>query len=167
MSVKKTLKFSELFVISFFLILMVSMVLISRLSSAKAKSFLSDFRPTKLVQVEISGEVLKPGSFEVEVGSSVGEVIKKARPKRFADLCGLDKDQIVCEKTVLEIPKLKEIRVYVVGEVAQPYEFLVEPGTRVCQLKSKISLSENGDPAPLSSRRILADCEKITILKRK
>lgn len=167
MSMKRpSLNISEWLVITLFLFLMAAMAVISKVSCAKAQEVLVQNHKEESVKIEISGEVHKPGVYEFEEGTTYGEALKKARLKRFADVSKISLDEKV-HGTQIVVPSLKEIRVRVSGEVRQSGELVVPAGTRICDLKSKINLTEQADPNVLSRRKILDDGEKIHVPKRK
>ncbi|MBS0624822.1 MAG: SLBB domain-containing protein [Verrucomicrobia bacterium] len=163
---RPSLNISEWLVITLFLSLMVAMALISKLSSAKAQEIIVLNHKEDSVKIEISGEVHKPGIYEFEAGVTYAEALKRARPKRFADVSNLRLEDAVQGARII-VPGLEAIRIRVSGEVKQSGELIVPVGTRVCDLKSKIELTAEGDPKVFSRRKILADGEKIQVPKRK
>lgn len=156
---------SEWAVITVFLLLLSSLGLIAKISSWKARDLLSSAPPLETVQIEVSGEVLRPGVYELRKNSLCAEILERIRPKRFADLSGIDPKAPVFSP--FYIPKLQELHVLIEGEGVCPCELSVPPGTRVSDLKSKITFLENGDPSPFRSRKMLSEGEVIFVKKRK
>jgi len=118
------------------------------------------------VEITISGEVTHPGTFPALPGSRIGDLIKKSRPKRFADLSGIDHDSQVEKTLELKIPKMFEISIRVVGAVEAPQELKVLPGSRICDLKSKIHCAPNADLRFFKQRRLLKNGEMIFIPRK-
>lgn len=163
---RPSLQPSEWFVIYFFVVLLSSLILISKISSYKAGKYLGNEEIVPSIFVEVTGEVKRPGSYEVRKGASCRDVLKKAKPKRFADLSKIDLDAEAPNS--LAIAPLETIHVYVAGGgVDAPSEWILKPGARVLELKSKIRLTEDADLSPLQSRRMLLDGETILVGKRK
>jgi hypothetical protein len=163
--VRPSLNPSEWFVVSFFLILLCSLILIAKISSLKAKNILSAMPQMETVQIKVSGEVLRPGVHELRAGSLCGEVLERVKPKRFADLSGIDLKAPA--PLAFFVPRLERIHVFVEGEGVEPCELFVPPGTRISDLKSKIVLRQNGDVLAFRSRKMLSDGEVILVKKRK
>lgn len=161
----RSLNFSEWFVVSFFLMLLTTLVAVSKVSSWRAKNLLSEMAPLETRKIEISGEVLRPGVYELRATSCCKEVLERARPKRFADLSHINLMALAPDH--LEVPRLVELRIIVEGEGVDPCELSVPVGFRYCDLKSKILLRENGDPSVFRSRKMLSDKEVIFVEKRK
>ncbi len=162
---RPSLNFSEWFVVSFFLALLVTLVIVSKVSSWKAKNDLLKMRPVETVRIEVSGEVFRPGVYELRAGSLCGEVLERARPKRFADLSKLDVKAVSPQS--LHIPRLQMLRVFVRGDGVEPCELLVPVGARISDLKSKILLRKEGNSTVFRSRKMLSDQEVIFVGKRK
>ena len=138
---------------------------LSNISRIQSKNFLPENKPVEKVFVNISGEIKRPGRYEMEAGSLEIEVIKIAGVKRFSDLSQFDLNRPAFSPIV--VPKLKEIHVFVEGEVSHPYDLVVRPGTRICDLKSKICVGKEGDLSVFRSRKMVVDGEKIWVSKKK
>lgn len=162
---KRTLDPSEWVVISAFLVLLCSLILIAKISSCRAKDLLSVEPLPKTIQIEVSGEVLRPGIYELPSESLCGEVLERVKPKRFADLSDIDPKAPVVSS--FDIPKLTELHVLIEGEGVYPCELSVPPGTRISDLKSKVDFKENGDVSLFRSRKMLSEGEVIFVKKRK
>lgn len=165
---QNSIKSSEwIFVISFIAIL-TSLVCIARLHEHRKKSQLKVMaglaRPP--LEVTVSGAVQKPGVYLVLSGARLREAVKKSRPKRFADLSAMDLDQPVKVSMSIHIPELKVVRVRVEGAVKNSVDLALPIGTRLCDLRLKIELSEDADLKFLKRRRFLRDQEIISIPRR-
>lgn len=163
---RSSLQPSEWFIIYFFLALLASLIIIAKISSYKTGKLLGQEALIQSVLVEVAGEVQRPGIYTVRKGSSCREVLKKARPKKFADLSKIDLDAEA--PSILVIQPLETIRVFVAGSgVDVLSEWILKPGARVSDLKSKIRLTEDADLSSLQSRRMLLNGETIFVEKRK
>lgn len=116
-----------------------------------------------LVTIHISGFVDNPGIFEVARGTPLEEVLRKARPKRFANLRALDPSLILSNSMELTIEPLQSLRVQIQGAVKKTEWIEIDPGTRICQLKQIVSLSEEADLTFFKKRRLLSDGEVLVI----
>lgn len=117
------------------------------------------------VEIVISGEVAHPGTFSALPGTRLGDLVKKSRPKRFADLTDIDLDSPVEKALELQIPLLSEISVRVEGAVAAPIELKLPPGSRICDLKPKIECEEDANPQFFKRRRLLKNGETVLVPK--
>ncbi len=164
-STTKSLQFSEWILVSSVLLLLTSFVVIAQCHAHRRASQLKIFLDAveSMATVSIDGAVLKPGSYSVSLGTCLGDVIKKSRPKRFADLRSIDTASLVNADLSLSIGELSMIRVHVLGSGVGAVDLEVPAGTRVCDLKSKIQCSPMADRSALKSRRLLKDGEEICI----
>ena len=161
----KSLHVSEWILVSSVLLLLVSFVVIAQCHAHRRASQLKFCLDTiePMVTVSIEGAVLKPGSYSVSSGTRLGEVIKKSRPKRFADLRSVDAAVLVDANISLFIAELSTIRVRILGPGVDGADLEVPAGTRVCDLRSKIQWFPMADRAVLKSRRLLKDGEEIYV----
>jgi len=163
---KRSLQASE-WILSFsLLLLLASLFLIARFHEHRKRSQLA--RSASLfaqqVEVEISGEVARPGVFRATAGSRLGDLVKKSRPKRFADLRHLNLDEPVSSNLQIRLESLAEIVVRIEG-AAEPIELRLPAGSRICDLKSKIRCAPEADPKFFKKRRLLKDGETVAIPK--
>lgn len=164
---KKSLQSSEWFLVASLLLIMVSLVTISKISATKATSQLSvEEKNQKKVLVTVEGAVKKPGSYFIEVGSSIQDVLKITKPLPNADLKKwllLEEIQSDCR---IEISELSEIVVSIKGAVVKPIELTLPVGSRICDLKSKILLSEDAEKAFFRRRKRLKNGDIICVPKK-
>lgn len=163
---KKSLQSSEWFLVASLLLIMVSLVTISKISATKATSQLPIEEDQKKVLVTVEGAVKKPGSYFIEVGSSIQDVLKIAKPLPNADLKKwllLGEIQSDCQ---IEISELSEIVVSIKGAVVKPIELTLPVGSRICDLKSKILLSEDAEKAFFRRRKRLKNGDIICVPKK-
>ncbi len=116
----------------------------------------------ELVHVTIEGFVDRPGVYDLPKGMPVGEALRKARPKRFADLRNIDLKRPITS-SVLKIEPLCSLQIHVMGEVTAPGTIEVEPGTRICQLKQKIALTPDADLTFFKKRKFVDDGDVIVV----
>jgi hypothetical protein len=146
---------------SFFLILLslfaIAKIQVWRYSIGTASA------PVVLVQVSIEGFVEKPDIYEFPIGTPMEEILRKACPKRFANLRSIDLKSPLTTSLQLKLEPLRSLQVHVTGAVASAETIEVEPGTRICQLKQKIQLSDEADLAFFKKRKILSDGDVIYV----
>lgn len=164
---KKLLLTSEWVLSGSLILILASLLAISRFHEHRKKQYLtSGSSAIELpIEVAISGEVSCPGIYSVLPGGRLGDLVKKSRPKRFADLRELDLDSPVEASLNVVVGKLAEITVKVEGAVVEKVELTVPSGSRVCDLKSKIQLDRAADAAYLKRRRLLKNGEVVVIPK--
>ncbi len=168
---KKSLEASE-WILSFSLILILaSLFTITRFHEHRKKNQLTAcasqaLSPVEPVEIVISGEVAHPCAFSALPGTRLGDLIKKSRPKRFADLTGIDLDSPVEKAMELLIPRLAEISVRIEGAVAVPIELRLPPGSRICDLKTKIECGGNANLQFFKKRRLLKNGEIVHVPKK-
>lgn len=141
--------------------LLLSVIVVSKIRSSQLTLDLPPKAPE--IDVVIDGFVAKPGVYQIAAGAPLGEVLRKARPKRFADLSSLDLNALVKEPVHHKIGKLEVLRVSLEGAITNPGVIEVPVGSRICDLKKFISLSQEADASFLKKRRLLKEGEKISI----
>ncbi|MDP1608798.1 MAG: hypothetical protein Q8L98_05745 [Chlamydiales bacterium] len=161
----KSISYSEWLVVSFFLILISSLVMIAKFSSWKVNAYISELRPEETILVEVSGEVARAGSYEMPAGSLCRDLLQKISLKRFADISQIDPEAKI--PSALMIPRLEGVRVRVEVEGVGSQELLLPLGTRVSELKSKVTLDLMSDLTSFRSRRMLLDGEVLLVKKKK
>lgn len=162
---QKSLQSSEWILVSSLLILLASLVIITRFHEHRKAAQLKLLAQTveKPISISIEGAVSKPGIYSVPPGTRLGDVLKKSRPKRFANLRPIDLEQPVEADIALQISELTCIRVRVAGAISNPVELEVPAGTRLSDLKSKIQCTPLADGDFLKSRRLLKDGEVVEV----
>lgn len=162
---KKSLQSSEWVLVVSLLIIMTSLVVIAKVNAYRAASTLS----AKELQIEeilvtVSGAVAKPGEYRVPAGTLVEAVLRKARPKPYANL--KDLPTTVEAPLNLFVDELREITVFVQGAVQEPMQLTLPAKSRVSDLKSKVVLSAEADKRFFRRRRMLKEGEKIEVPKK-
>jgi hypothetical protein len=118
------------------------------------------------VTIEVEGEVEHPGLYTVAKGTPVGEILRKARPNRYANLRTIDVEAPIVAEARFNIESLQRLTIHVTGAVTEPMEIEVLPGTRICQLRQRVSLNEDADLSFFKKKRLLADGEILVIPKK-
>jgi len=119
--------------------------------------------PVSSIIVDISGEVKKTGKMSFPQGATIRSVIRKARLKSTADLTNIDLDRVLEVSCDLHIPAFEKIVVEVCGCVNEKVSVELPPGSRICDLKGRVILSEKADPAFFRRRKILKNNEIIQV----
>lgn len=163
---QRTLKLSEWLFLLTVLFSLTSFLIIAKSTSFRSALAVANQKEA-LVSVEIRGAVYKPGVFEIEQGASLGEVLKKARPKPLADCAALDMGQTINQPLVVEVCEAKEVTVEIKGWVKEGLTLTIPAGTRVCDLKNFLELLDDTDRTFFKSRKLLRNGDVISIPKRK
>lgn len=164
---KKSLHSSEWVLVASLLLIMASLVTIAKINATRAATTLSayDLQPEEIC-ITIEGAVCKPGEYKVLSGTPLHEAVRKARPKPFANLKKIPLTEIIEAPTHIEIGELSEIHISVGGAVSTPANLIVPVGTRICDLKSKVSLTAEADKAFFRRRKRLKEGEFIEVPKK-
>jgi hypothetical protein len=144
------------------LLVLLSLFVIAKIQARQCSKG-TDSIPIALVTIKIEGFVEHPGVFEVARGTPLEELLRKVRPKRFANLRDLDPLSPLLNSMELAIKPLQSLRVQVNGAVEKSELIEVAPGTRICHLKQIISLAESADLTFFKKRRLLSDEDVIEI----
>jgi hypothetical protein len=140
-------------------------VLFSLVILAKFQSFRTKLvtpPPVNLVELHISGHVRKPGLYSVELGTPMLEVIVKAQPKAYADLSVFFNEVAADEARECVVAPLAELHVHVSGACAE-VDLHLPVGSRVSDLKAKLSLAPEADLSFFKKTRLLKNEENIKI----
>ncbi len=164
---KKSLPSSEWLLVASLLMIMASLVVIAKVNAYRAASSITakDLQQEE-IWVTIEGAVAKPGRYRALSGQTIGEVVRKARPNPFADLKKIPLKEIVEAPMQLQIEELSEVQVFIQGAVAEPVEIRVPARTRICDLKSKVSLTAEADKTFFRRRKMVKDGEILEVPKK-
>ena len=164
---KKSLQSSEWFLVSSLLLIMASLILISKMSASRAASHISLNEPRqKEILVTIEGAVKKPGTYSFAVGSSIEEILKKAKPQPSADLKDLLLLGTIEKECLITVGELSEITVSVLGAVVEPLKLTLPVGSRICDLRSKIILTQDAEKSFFRRKKKLKNGEIIRVPKK-
>lgn len=163
----KKLRRSEWIVACSFFMIMCSLVLISKIYVYQARSLLFNPLPEqRTVSVTVSGAVAKPGSYQVLVGTPVSQVLKRARLKPIADVQTIALNSLIEDASHLYIPEVTEVTVTVRGEVLMPQTITLPAGSRICDLKERISFTQEAEKSYFRRRKRLKNGEIIWVPKK-
>ena len=163
-----SLRQSEWILVLSLLIIMASLLVISRVNASRSAALLGGRPPpsAELYPVVITGAAKKPGTYPAYPGTPLKKVVQKSLPNRFADLRKIDLEQKVEGPMAIELTLLQEITVRIEGEVEAPIELTLPIGARMSELKSKVVLTERADQSVFKSRRMLKDGEIVMVRKK-
>lgn len=169
---KNSLASSEWFLVLSLLAILSSLVLIAKINTHQASVLIETqkLESEALIPVTIEGAVAKPGTYQIKAGVTLGQALKKARPKPQANLKELDLTQRIKAPLNLVLEELKEITVFIDGAVEIRQEFRLPLKTRVCDLKTKVQCTSDADPELIKAfwkkRRELKDGEILWVPKK-
>ncbi len=164
-SMKSSLPSSEWVLVGSLLLVMISLVLIAKVNAHRACSILEQTGPTEVL-VGVDGAVVKPGEYEVPVGTTIGSVLRKARPKANANLKIIPLNQPIEVATRLMVQELTEITVSVRGAVVEEKEIVLPVGSRICDLKSKVLCTAEADRRFFRRKKLLKDGQVLEVPKK-
>ncbi|OGN55733.1 MAG: hypothetical protein A3D96_01440 [Chlamydiae bacterium RIFCSPHIGHO2_12_FULL_44_59] len=165
---KNSLPRSEWWFIVGALIVMIALVGVAKVNLYRARSEIQLFEATPDdILVTVNGEVFRPGEYKMESGTTLETVLKKARPKRFANLANLSLKEKIYESVCIEIPTLSQLQIQIGGEIREPVSMTVKVGARVCDLKSQVVFTEETDRKFFQKKRLLKDGDIIVVPKKK
>ena len=155
------LRASEWFVTGGLFLFLFSLFLIAKIKTAQV----GPFREHKivLVDVAIQGHVKRCGTYSVERGMPIGAVLRKAAPKKFADLRAISLKSPITAPLELKIECLKNLLIRIEGAVQNPGTIQVLPGTRILDLRKIVPLSREADLTFFKKRHVLEDGETVFI----
>lgn len=145
------------------LLILAALVVISQVQRRRDAQFATTTPIQEKVAVTLTGAFSKPGTYWVQSGTTLGDVLKKGRPKRFADLRTYDLTCLIEAPLEVIVEELEEIVVYVEGAIEAPLELHLPTGTRLSDLKSKVSCLPEADITFFKGRRYLLDGERIIV----
>lgn len=160
---KKKLESSELSILGAFTLIFFSLMIHTFYHRMKFGREIEFFPRQKKIEVVIKGAVHHPGTFFVYPGEKLRCLLKKARPKKNADLKSLALEKRVEDSLELEVGEIKEIEVWVEGAVKNPGKMVFPIGTKVKDLKKRVELLEDVDASFFKSQRRLKDGECLKI----
>jgi hypothetical protein len=158
------LRSSEWLLTGSLLILLICLVVVSKTRASQV--ILPRAREVTMVDVSIDGHVKKPGLYPTALGTPIGAALKKAGLKKNADLRSISLKEPILQPLSITIEYLKELSIFVEGEVQNPGNFQVPYGSRISDLKKILQLSSNADSAFFKKKRLLQDGETISVPKK-
>lgn len=161
---KKNLSYREILFLSSILGFLITLATISWLSSKGAESLLASnqVRQSKTFEIQIDGEIKNPGAYTLHSKITLKDLLKKAKPLRYADLSGFNLYQVLSESAHLVIPKLSSIQIFLEIEGISTIALDMPLRSRFYELRDQEELKSvqvEGDF--YKSRRLLRHGEKI------
>jgi protein involved in polysaccharide export with SLBB domain len=151
--IKNSLLNSEWILVSSLLLILASLVVLAKINTYRAAILVETHKlePVEAVAVTIEGAVARPGTYQIIPGTLMSQVLKKARPSHLADLTRFSANQRIKNPIHIQIEPLREITIYLEGEVTGSCEIHLPPESRLCDLKSKIEFTSLADQAFIQS----------------
>ena len=115
------------------------------------------------VQVLVKGHVKHPGSYWVERGSSLGDLLDRAEPLEFADLRRMKRSTPLKRPRKIDIKELATVTIYFYGAVEEPGPHIVPAHTRLMDLPKFITFPDGADLSPLRRKRKVKSQEEFLI----
>lgn len=122
-----------------------------------------EVKPVKQVQVMVAGVVRHPGSYWVDKGSTLGELLDRVKPHEHADLRRFNREQVIRQPKKWQIQALPMIAVFVSGAVQREGVYQVRKGTRLCDFVQQLDLDLVAETKSLQKKRKLKEGEEIFI----
>lgn len=159
---------SEWTIVISLMLLMASFAMIAKINAFRSASILKEnfLSHHELCEIEISGEVAKPGTFIVIPGTPLKKILKKSSPTPFANLRRIDLNKSVETSAHYKVERLTEILVRIEGLPSGAIDVVIPAGTRMCHLKSYVNFEDAGLYLTFSNRRILRDGDVVSIEKK-
>jgi hypothetical protein len=148
-------------------LVMVSLILVAKINGSRAFSAVDLHRlRQEMILVTVDGAVAKPGQYSVLSGTRVGDVLKRARVKPLADLSAVVVDELIDSPRHIQVGELLEIKVFIRGEVKEPLEITLPSCSRICDLKTKVMLTEESDLQFFKRKKRLKNGEILEVPKK-
>jgi SLBB domain len=125
---------------------------------------LHELFPKKEITVTIEGCVAHPGSYVLNPGARLKDLLALAQPLEQAKLDGLKSCLIDGQKIV--ISEVRFITVWVEGAVAHPRFYTLPEGARLGDLLRQVDLSDDAVTYKLKKREVLVDRQTVVIPHR-
>ena len=155
------LRFTEWTLTGAFLLVLISLVLIAKIQAHRLS--VNTVLAPPPVEIVLEGEVERPGTYLTPLGTPLHDVVRKAGPKRFADVSFILPETRVTAPLHLKLQPLTHLTITVEGAVTAPGSLTVPIGTRISDLKKYLTLTPDADRTFFKKRRLLKNNEKITI----
>ena len=120
-----------------------------------------------MIAIRVEGAVKKPGIYSVAEGTSVEEVLGRAKCHRDAILEAILLDTPLTEEQTIFIPDREYLAITATGCVKEEGVFHVPLGTRVSDLKKILPLLPDADRSLFRSRRYVRHLDHFSVERRK
>jgi protein involved in polysaccharide export with SLBB domain len=164
---KESLRVSEWVILSTLLFFMLSLVAIAKYNAARSRALvveLSSIQEEFLVTIR--GAVKKPGIYRVVEGSTLEEVVRRAKPSPDANLEKVALNKIIDASMELEIEDFEWIRVSVSGAIAESVDLMMPVRSRICDLKERIIFIPETKKSFFKRRKLLRNGDKIEVPRK-
>ena len=115
------------------------------------------------IKVYICGEVAHPGFYEVNQGTTVLQIVNKAKKTHFSEMRKVKGSRVLKDGEVLEVKKKPVIQIFVEGAVKNPGRIEIPEKTKYKQLLSYIQVLSGADLTFLEKRGVLKDQDSVMI----
>ncbi len=165
---RRSIEWSEWTLIISFALVLSSFLLISQINTRRSAPLGSLPTPQALAPlfITLTGAVCRPGVYPAQPGTPLSDLLRKARPTPHANLTPYTPAEPLWADQVFHIEELSEIIVTVEGAVLEPLQLALPVGSRISDLKGKISLSAEADPRFLKRKKQLRHREKVVVPKK-
>ncbi len=165
---RQSIEWSEWTLIISFALILGSFFLVSQINARRSTPSISLPTPQPLapLAITLTGAVCRPGTYAAEPGTPLSEILRKAHPKLHANLAPYSSAELLFADQVFHIEELSEIVVTVAGAVLEEVQITLPAGSRISDLKGKISLSAEADPRFLKRKKQLRHREKVVVPKK-
>lgn len=167
MEQKPSLPVHEWLAITFIIFIVLSLALLSLRPSEQLMLPPQQSLEHDRLEITIDGAVKHPGTYQVQQGSLLQEVISQAELSPDADLKRLKLDKKLVKDQVVTVPRLKLLRIYIAGAVDNPGIIAMPKGSRMEDLVKHIQFQPDADIEKLPKKRRLKDGEIVTIKRTK
>ena len=119
------------------------------------------------IEVFIEGFIEQPGKYVVKRGTTLKELLERAKLKPHADLRRLNLQRVLKKGQKIKVAGFKMIQVILNFEDGAKKELEVKKGTKLCDLPEIYSFEEGINLQKLKKKRLLKEGEiiKISLLK--
>lgn len=121
----------------------------------------------KTVTVTIEGCVVNPGSYTLEKGSRVNEVLIKAQPYDYADLTLLKTNKLLKNNEKILIHPKQRVSITIKGAVEDEQVIETYTDTALHEILDQIHLTEEADVAQLNLQKKIKNHTTLHIPKKK
>jgi DNA uptake protein ComE-like DNA-binding protein len=98
-----------------------------------------------VLQVEVRGQVAKPGLYRLPVNATLKQLVEQAEPLASADLSQLNWRRKLRNDQTLHIPERRLITIQVAGAVQRSGLLQILSGTRYCELADQLQVLPEAD----------------------
>jgi protein involved in polysaccharide export with SLBB domain len=124
--------------------------------------------PVTQLQVTITGEVFRPGTYELDVNTTLKDLIELADPLPSADLSRVNSRRKLYDGQSVYVPPKTPLTITILGAVQNPGTLQIMSGTRVYELANQIAFLPEADIQSIrKKRRYLKEGDLINVPSKK